>query len=86
VRYKSMPRSAELPSERIARDLRHRIETGEFGPGDQLPSVSDLAREHHASSATVAKALASLRAEGLIITRHGWGSFVAVRGDTPDAG
>jgi RNA polymerase sigma-70 factor, ECF subfamily len=55
-------------------------------PESVVLSKEVLAREHHASSATVAKALASLRAEGLIITRHGWGPFVAVRGGTPDGG
>ena len=73
----TMPRSPELPSERIAADLRRKIETGELRPGDQLPTVAQLARDHDVSSATVSKALASLVAEGLVVTRHGWGSFVA---------
>jgi GntR family transcriptional regulator len=74
-----VPRSPELPSERIARDLRRKIETGEFQPGDQLPAVSQLAAEHHVSSATVAKAIKVLKDEGLVIARQGWGTFVADR-------
>jgi DNA-binding GntR family transcriptional regulator len=73
----SVARSAELPSERIARDLRHRIETGELQPGDQLPAVSALAAEHHVSTATVAKAIKVLKDAGLVIARQGWGTFVA---------
>jgi GntR family transcriptional regulator len=74
-----MPRSAELPSERIAALLRSRIESGDLRPGDQLPPVSALATEHHVSTATVAKAIKVLRDEGLVVSRHGWGTFVAER-------
>jgi DNA-binding GntR family transcriptional regulator len=72
-----MSRSPELPSERIAAYLRRKIETGELQPGDQLPAVSALAAEHHVSTATVAKAIKALRDQGLVVSRHGWGSFVA---------
>ena len=75
----TVPRSPELPSERIATDLRRKIDSGEFQPGDQLPAVSELARVHQVSTATVAKALAILKSEGLVITRQGWGTFVAER-------
>ncbi len=75
----TMPRSPELPSERIAADLRRKIETGELRPGDQLPLVSALATEHHVSTATVAKAIKALRDQGLVVSRHGWGTFVAER-------
>jgi GntR family transcriptional regulator len=71
------PRSPELPSERIAALLRSRIESGDLRPGDQLPPVSALATEHHVSTATVAKAIKVLRDQGLVISRHGWGTFVA---------
>ena len=71
------PRSPELPSERIAALLRSRIESGGLRPGDQLPPVSALAAEHHVSTATVAKAIKVLRDEGLVISRQGWGTFVA---------
>jgi DNA-binding GntR family transcriptional regulator len=74
-----VPRSAETPSERVAASIRARIESGEWQPGDQLPTVAQLARDHGVSTATVSKALAVLVADGLVVTRHGWGSFVAQR-------
>lgn len=72
-----MPRSAELPSERLAADLRRRIDAGEFAPGDALPTVNELSESYGVSRATVAKAMRALVAEGRVVTRHGWGSFVA---------
>jgi DNA-binding GntR family transcriptional regulator len=74
-----VPRSAETPSERLTAFIRAQIESGELGPGDQLPTVAQLASEHHVSRSTVHKALQVLKAEGLIVTRHGWGTFVAER-------
>lgn len=71
-----VPRSAELPSERLAAELRRKIESGELGPGDQLPSVTELSETYSVSRATVSKALRVLVDEGLVVTRHGWGTFV----------
>ena len=71
--HQCVPRSQELPSERLAADLRRRIAAGEWGPGEQIPSVTALADSYHVSRATVAKALAALADEGLIVRRHGWG-------------
>ncbi len=73
------PRPAMPPSERLAADLRQQIERGELQPGDQLPTVAALAERYQVSTATVAKALRALREEGLIVTRHGWGTHVAER-------
>jgi GntR family transcriptional regulator len=67
------------PSERLAADIRQQIETGELQPGDQLPTVAALAKRYHVSTATVAKALGKLKDEGLIVSRHGWGTHVADR-------
>jgi DNA-binding GntR family transcriptional regulator len=61
----------------MAADIRQQIASGELQPGDQLPTVADLAAQYHVSTATVVKAMRVLREEGLIITRHGWGSHVA---------
>jgi DNA-binding GntR family transcriptional regulator len=67
------------PSERLAADLRRQIESGELQPGDQLPTVAVLAKRYQVSTATVSKALRILKDEGLIVTRHGWGTHVAER-------
>lgn len=62
--------------ERIADDLRERIRGGEYAPGSRLPSKGDLKLRHGVSDGPVNEALRALRAEGLIETRQGSGSFV----------
>jgi DNA-binding GntR family transcriptional regulator len=71
-----VPRSAELPSERLAAELRRKIESGEWPGGEQIPSVTELAATHGVSRATVVKAVRALVDEGLVVTRQGWGTFV----------
>jgi DNA-binding GntR family transcriptional regulator len=71
-----VPRSAELPSERLAAEIRRKIESGEWASGDQIPSVTELVTTHGVSRATVVKAVRVLVDEGLLVTRQGWGTFV----------
>ena len=47
-----------------------------YNLGDQLPSESQLAAQHHASRPTIRRALQDLRLKGLIETRQGKGAFV----------
>lgn len=49
---------------------------GEFGAGDQLPSVRALAAEHGANPLTVAKAYQSFQDDGYVEVRRGVGMFV----------
>ena len=49
---------------------------GDFGAGDQLPSVRALAAEHGANPLTVAKAYQSFQDEGYVEVRRGVGMFV----------
>ncbi len=63
----------------MAADLRSRIERGELQPGEQVPSLDQLAREYDVSRATAQKALRVLRDEGTVQTRARWGTFVAER-------
>jgi GntR family transcriptional regulator len=62
--------------EQIAADLRRKIHDGRLAPGEQLPVESQLTREYKVSPGPVRDALNALRAEGVIETRHGIGSFV----------
>ena len=64
----------------VAADLRRRISEGDIA--GKLPSEPDLAYQYETAVTTVRKALALLRAEGLIETEHGWGSRT-VHGDPP---
>jgi GntR family transcriptional regulator len=60
----------------IADDLRQKIESGELGHGDQLPTELDLREEYEASRNTVRDAVRWLITRGLVETRPGQGTFV----------
>jgi GntR family transcriptional regulator len=67
----------EIRYRKIADDLRHRVEVGEFAAGRTLPSESELSGSYEASRITIRKALELLRDEGLVDSRQGFGWFVA---------
>ena len=58
--------------------LRRRIESGELGPGDPLPSELRLVQEYGISRTTVRQAIAQLRTEGLVRVERPRGTFVRV--------
>lgn len=56
--------------------LRADINGGEYKPGTRIPSESKLMARYGVARNTVRQAMEVLRDEGLVITRHGRGSFV----------
>jgi len=65
----------------LAGILRDRIRSGALRPGQRMPSEKDLHDEFGLARETVRRAMAVLRAEGLIDVRQGHGTFVA---ETPE--
>lgn len=61
----------------VAATLRGLMARGELRPGMRLPSERALSARLAVSRATVVRALAALRQEGLVRTRHGSGTYVA---------
>jgi GntR family transcriptional regulator len=61
---------------RIADALRRDLSTGQYQPGDRMPAETDLVDRFGVSLPTIRQALGVLRAEGLIESRHGIGTFV----------
>lgn len=61
----------------ISEKLRKEIAEGRLAPLSRLPSMDDLARQYEVNKITVRKALAELRAEGLIYSVPAQGTFVA---------
>ncbi|MFI9028883.1 GntR family transcriptional regulator [Streptomyces sp. NPDC053560] len=57
--------------------IRRRIAEGTYAPGMRVPSVLALSAEFGIANSTSQKVHRGLRAEGLIHTRHGTGSFVS---------
>jgi len=61
---------------RILGELRSRILSGDLPPGAKLPSVRELAQQYGVPNGTAARAVAELRAEGRVISKHGAGVYV----------
>lgn len=62
---------------RLKRSIEDAVRRGVIGPGDALPSERDIAATAEVSRVTVRKAVQDLVREGLLIQRHGSGTFVA---------
>lgn len=65
----------------LERGLRAAMATSRLRPGDQLPTVRQLAVELRINANTVARVYADLERTGAIETRRGVGSFVAASPD-----
>jgi GntR family transcriptional regulator of arabinose operon len=62
--------------------LLGQITSGQFRPGDRLPTETELAKTFSASRATVARAMRELKGRGLLNRQRGGGTRIAV----PDEG
>jgi len=63
----------------VAADLRSKIASGRIPVGTQVPPHRQLAEQYGVSVVTINKALAGLVSEGVLHSRVGRGTFVAVR-------
>jgi GntR family transcriptional regulator len=63
----------------IQAQIERRIASGSLAPGDPLPSVRMLAQQLRINPNTVVRAYRELEYRGLVVTRHGEGTFVAAR-------
>jgi GntR family transcriptional regulator len=64
---------------RVADGIRIKIESHEYAPGEQLPTLDRLAEQHRCSLAAVRKAIDLLKQQGLVVTVQGRGTFVRDR-------
>jgi GntR family transcriptional regulator len=64
-------------SARAQQYLLRLVESGAYEPGEQLPSQADLAAQLGISRPTLREALLNLEQDGVIIRKHGVGTFVA---------
>ena len=63
----------------LADVLRAEIQDNLRRPGSQLPTESEFQHDYGVSRTTIRAALAALAAEGLVVTRKGFGSYVRDR-------
>lgn len=73
------PTSDRPVFKQIADGLRSAILSGELEAGARMPSEQELINRHRVARGTVRDAMDLLRAEGLVRTEHGRGSFVRDR-------
>lgn len=57
------------------------LQSGEWKPGEVIPSEMDLAARYRVSQGTVRKAIDELSAENLVVRRQGKGTFVATHAE-----
>lgn len=69
--------SMEPIYEQIVAQIKAEVIEGTLIAGEALPSVRALSRELKISALTVKKAYDNLEEEGLVVTVHGKGSFIA---------
>lgn len=66
----------------IAQQVATRIMTGEWAPGERIPSVRELAAEVQVNPNTVVRSVTFLQEAGIIMNQRGIGYFVAEDGVT----
>lgn len=63
----------------LRKSIEDAVNRGLIGPGDALPSERDIATKADISRVTVRKAVQDLVKGGILVQRHGSGTFVAPR-------
>jgi GntR family transcriptional regulator len=65
----------------IMEQVKQRVAVGEWAPGDEIPSIRQLAMTLRVSVITIKRAYLELERDGVIVTQHGKGSIVAPNPD-----
>lgn len=81
TRGEAHPRSQAL---KLAELLAVRISEGRLAAGAQLPTQADLVKEFGVGRNSIREAICHLQGRGLVVTRHGIGTFVAGLSDRID--
>lgn len=73
----SIDRSDRRPAYiQVADDLQKQINSGRYEPGEQIPSLSKIMESYGIAVNTARSATKELERRGLVVTRHGEGSYV----------
>jgi GntR family transcriptional regulator len=73
------PQSGTPIYRQLTDQVRRLVASGRLSPGDALPSVRDLAREHTVNPMTISKAYSLLESEGLLEHNRGKPMTVSAR-------
>ena len=87
-RASAPPRAAEVTTPafsplymQIKTLMTSRLQAGEWGPGQSIPSEMELAARFKVSQGTVRKAVDELAADNLLVRRQGKGTFVSTHAE-----
>ena len=69
----------------LDRAIRVSVATGALKPGDQLPTVRQLAVDLRVNANTVAKVYLALERDGVVATKRGVGTFITETPPAPQA-
>lgn len=75
------PDSAVPIYQQIVNSIKHQVATGRLKPGEQLPTVRELAADLRINPNTVARAYDQLDGDSVISTQQGRGTYVRERPD-----
>ena len=64
----------------IANQVKHLVASGRLAPGDEIPPIRVLAHQLLVNPNTVARAYLELERDGVVVKRHGSGTYVSDRG------
>ena len=71
------PRSGLPVYRQLMDQIKYYVASGGLKPGDQLPSIRDMATRASVNPTTVVKGYTELQHEGLVEMKHGKGAFIA---------
>src|SRR5215510_9106227 len=64
----------------IASQIKHLAASGRLAPGDEIPPIRVLAQQLVVNPNTVARAYLELEREGVVVKRHGSGTYISEQG------
>ena len=61
----------------IANQVKHLVASGRLAPGDEIPPIRVLAHQLLVNPNTVARAYLELERDGVVVKRHGSGTYIS---------
>lgn len=72
------PSAGEPIYRQLSEQIKRMVASGQLKPGDELPSVRELAAQHAVNPMTISKAYSLLEAEGVLQRQRGKSMTIAV--------